>query len=290
MPAAAVAYTVYIYLRICSGATAALMGLRWIIRGGHSNGLIALVASVVYMSSRKMLISDGRRVQLGAPGDRTKDRVQTTMAQMAAEQVDRETRRERMEQRYAEEQDAEELGEEDDDEPHRVLSAETAAAAMAQRTAQQPAQQRPPARHRNAHYSAMSTVVETPGQQEGDEEDEEDEQDEQAEQEEPSGQDGEAKDEQHEDNGSAEDGCNDFAVEPQPAETDVPLQAAVSESDEPANDAETTEGTLHSVWCCASFVPEQRPTGSIVSFRNNDRLTTRVRYDVFNCGLPCLYV
>ena len=245
MPAAGVAYTLYVYLRICSGATAAVMGLRWISRGGHSNGLIALIASVVYMSSRKMFNPDGRRVQLGAPGDRSKDRVQTTMAQMAAEQVDRETRRERMEQRYAEDPDVEEL---DDDEPHRVLSAEMAAATMTQRIDQQSAQQPPLVRHRNAHYSSsMSTVAETTGQeQEGDEDDEDEdaeqgEQGERGEQGGPSGHDGKAKNQHHEDNGSAEEGCDDYAFEThQLADGDVPLQPAVSEADEPANDTETT--------------------------------------------------
>ena len=64
-------------VRVCSGTLAAVMGLRWILRGGRSNGLIAIIASVLYMVNRKAHDRSDHRaggvVKLGAPGDRNRD-------------------------------------------------------------------------------------------------------------------------------------------------------------------------------------------------------------------------
>ena len=135
------------------------MGLRWINRGGRTNGLVALLAAIVYTANRRMYDSEGCKVQLGAPGDRVKDHVQTTMAQIAAEKVDREVCRARIEKR-----DAEEDLEANCDEPHRVLSTEVAVA-LDQRTSQQPNthHQRPVHRISTISTRTMSPLIETPG-------------------------------------------------------------------------------------------------------------------------------
>lgn len=141
-----------------------MVGLRWINRGGRSTGLVALLAAVVYAMHREMHVPNGRKVQLGAPGDRAKDHVKTTMAQMAAERVDRDLRRARMDTRDKENPEDDEI-----DEPRRVLSTEVAAAVeIGERILQQPSQRRG-----SSHCSLMSPLMETPGQHEEDEGDRE---------------------------------------------------------------------------------------------------------------------
>ncbi len=217
-------------VRVCSGAIAALVGLRWINRGGRWNGLVALLATVAYMGSQKMHVANGRKVQLGAPGDRTKDHVQTTMAQMAAEQVDREVRRERMEHRLAEDLDDEQA---DYDEPHRVLSCQAVAVPMGQRMAQHPSQQRS-LRHRNARHSSMTPLIESPGVlQEEEDEQEENEQDGETEDDEQGGQNGHDSDD-GQGGGDCGEQNEDSASELQLRETDnAPLQVIDSDSDAP---------------------------------------------------------
>ncbi len=205
-------------VRVCSGAIAALAGLRWVNRGGRSNGLVALVAAVVHMASQKMHVSNGRKIQLGAPGDRTKDRVQTMMAQMAAEQVDREVRRQRMEKTLAGDLDD---GDTNKHEPHRVLSTEAVAVSVGQRMVQPSTQQRS-LRHRNAHCSSMAPIVETPGPQ--------DEEDDEQEVNEAGGTDEDEDDEVGQD--GEEPACQQLTYDVHLGETgDPPLQATGPDSD-----------------------------------------------------------
>ena len=143
--------------RACSGVMAAVMGLRWITRGGRLNGLLAVLCSVLYMASRQRHIKDGRRVveRSFAPGDRVKDRVQTTAAKLAAERVSREERRRKLEERDAEEEA------ENPTEPRRVAPQQQ----QQPRQRQQPAPHPPPREGRRR--SRMAPLNERQEEEEG---------------------------------------------------------------------------------------------------------------------------
>ena len=154
--------------RVCVGALAAVMGLRWVTRGGRVNGLLAVLCSVLYMASRQRHIKDGRRVvetsarASFAPGDRGRDRAQTTAAQLATERVSRDERRQKMEVR-----DTEEEKEKDQAEARRVVGQREQQRQREQQQQQQPQQPLPRPGRRASRMAPLDE------HQEDDEEEEE---------------------------------------------------------------------------------------------------------------------